>query len=65
MKCFTADFLRFFTEKRLDGWMNTRHQSIAGFFLKFSSFLRFYKCFVQDCSYYIWDVNNQYYSGNS
>ena len=26
MKCFPAGFLRFFTEKRLDGWMNTRHQ---------------------------------------
>ena len=47
MKCFTADFLEFFTKKRQNlafGWTGGYSQSnprISGIFLKFPNFLRF------------------------
>ena len=47
MKCFTADFLRFFTEKRRSlafGWTagySPRNPIVLGIFLKFPNFLRF------------------------
>ena len=46
MECFTADFLRFFTEKRQNlafGWTAgyfPSNPSVSGVFLKFPSFLR-------------------------
>ena len=46
MKCFTADFLQFFIEKRQNlafGWTSEYSQSnpsISGIFLKFQNFLR-------------------------
>ena len=46
IRCFKADILRFFTEKRQDlafGWpaeYSPLNPSISGIFLKFSNFLR-------------------------